>query len=142
MEEKGLARAVGALRAELHSLGLSGARIVIEVTPAQWHAMRRAHGTIGDVEQLELVSDVVNGDVVVRPSPAAESISKTVEQLADLGLQPPTLPGRVEQLEKIVRGLLEQPRTGTLAEAGKLGKMIGERFEQLERRVAELERGR
>lgn len=111
METKGLARAVGALRAELHSLGLSGARIVVEVNAEQWHHVRRllaVNGKPHDVEQVELVSDVVQGDVVVRPAPPAASIAATVEQLADLGLQPPKLEHRVDVLERQLAALIRR----------------------------------
>lgn len=165
MDTKGLTRAVAALRAELHSLNLSGARIVIEVTPAQWHALRvlaeKPH-----VDQLELVSDAVNGDVVVRVDRGLVSATATAEQLADLGLQvtKKTEANRLEALERQVAALLERSRgfdferwrkgvdhdrashlegvarAGNLAtDAIALGAQLGKELRELTGRVADLE---
>lgn len=104
-ELKGVIRAVALLRAELHSLALTQATIVIEVSNEQWHTLRRNAAAADAVDQLELTGgDGTSGPVFVRPRRGGIADSISVDQL---GLVPVTLERKVEQLEGLVRKLLE-----------------------------------
>lgn len=139
-ETKGLKGAVARLRAELHSLALGGAAIVVEVSPEQWAKLRGAYAAASDATELVLVADQVNGDVVFR---LKKESGKQI-QLDALGLQPPTIPGRVELLEKTLRALLEDD-TRQITISARIGAQVNERLEALEqmltpKAVAELVR--
>lgn len=125
---KGVNRAVASLRAELHSLALPGATISIEVSQAQWHHLRQlfpittTDAQAPEVYAIKLVSDQVNGDVVIKPRADAEG---KVFSTDDLGLAPAAF-----TLEQAKRELLRA--ADLFHEQGDHLRALQERVEGLE----------